>query len=102
MFGSRQTTFGPTAKTLLVLFRQVSERQPEFFMLENVRTFPESLVDQFLGKYYSMEVLQTCPTQCGLPISRPRKYMLCRKKQAIPFFGVTIVRVQTKLDYNYC
>lgn len=98
MYGTNQTVFGPTAKCLLVFFRLVLSALPGLVLLENVRQFPDQLVKECIGHLYEVEVLLTCPSQCGLPMSRPRKYMLCRRKTCFPFFICNVDQCALSFD----
>jgi DNA (cytosine-5)-methyltransferase 1/tRNA (cytosine38-C5)-methyltransferase len=78
----------PRAKSLVHLMDRLSVLRPEVFAMENVPGFPGSrahaLVRRTLREagYQVAEVLR-CPAELGVPMRRPRFYLLARRDRAV-------------------
>ena len=57
--------------------------RPYIFVHENVCQFPDSIIERALSAYYEVETIVVNSLDCGLPISRKRKYTLCRLRSKL-------------------
>lgn len=86
-YGSSQNAAGPTMVYLLLLIRLVAEHQPDLLLHENVLPFPTRLLEECLSELYSIQELIRSPetSGSGFPITRNRKYVICRKQTRVQF-----------------
>lgn len=88
-YGSSQHSAGPTMVYLLLLLRMVLEYQPDIMIHENVLQFPARLLEECLHGLYLIQEFVRSPdvSGSGFPISRNRKYLICRKENTVQCFG---------------
>lgn len=82
--GNRRDINDPRAKSLLNLIRILPMWKPRLVFLENVHGFINSQVHQLLISVlkscsYHVQEYQLCPTQFGIPMRRPRHYIVASK-----------------------
>lgn len=86
--GNRKDINDPRAKSLLNLISILPMRQPNLVLLENVQGFVNSQVHQLLMSAlrscaYHIQEYQFCPTQFGIPMRRPRHYIVANKNVTV-------------------
>ena len=56
----------------------VLDFKPTIFVHKNIIGFPKTITERVLSSLYDVETIVINSLDCGLPISRERKYTLCR------------------------
>lgn len=76
------------------LIAMVAEHRPRFVLLENVAAFADSamfakLVRELEENGYTVQTLELCPTMFGVPMKRPRFFVVAHKGVAVqrPYVG---------------
>ena len=63
--------------------RCVIQFMPWAFIHENVTRFPEAFFEQHLSQMFDVEQIVLSPQQLGLPVSRTRRFTLCRRRSRV-------------------
>ncbi|MBX9685722.1 MAG: DNA cytosine methyltransferase [Candidatus Obscuribacterales bacterium] len=74
------------ASSFINLLEALSKHSPDYFAMENVYGFlgsrAEAKLDETLVKLnYSVRKVKLCPTQIGVPMQRPRLFVLAAKEE---------------------
>ena len=83
LFAGIYTTPGLDLDSAHLRLRCVLEFKPFVFIHENVVGFPDDIIARTLSSYYDVETVVVNSLDCGLPISRKRKYTLCRLRSKL-------------------
>lgn len=62
--------------------------KPQLFIHENVPSFPDEIVARTLSSHYDVETVLVDALDLGLPITRKRKYTVCRLRSTVSFLGL--------------
>lgn len=84
-----QRSHSPAASACIPRIRCVREFLPWFFLHENVLQFPDDFMSKMLSDLYIIESVVIDARDLGLPVSRKRRYTLCRRKDRLQRHGST-------------
>ncbi|HEY9714146.1 MAG TPA: DNA cytosine methyltransferase, partial [Chroococcales cyanobacterium] len=82
--GNQRDLSDPRANSFANLVQLIPQKLPAFILIENVTAFKFSrahklLTEALLRCRYQIDELELCPTAFGVPMRRPRHFMVCRR-----------------------
>jgi site-specific DNA-cytosine methylase len=87
--GKQRGLHDPRTKSFLHLIELLPDHHPQFVMVENVAAFAESdackrLLSVARDCHYSTQAVQLCSTQFGVPMRRPRHFLVAARTGSQP------------------
>ena len=75
---------GPTVVYLLLFVKSVKQGRPHVAIHENILDFPCDVLTDTLGSDYLISMAAVNPSaHCGVPVERPRRYVVLTLKSSI-------------------